>query len=201
MSQFNSEAEFEERNDIIKDKGDELVFKGSTINLIRTTQRNYIDLTNIADNKANILISINSLMLTVLIPIVFSNYDFIMKYKLFIPIILLSVTFLTTIVCASLVITPFSINRRFKKQTESKTEMKSPFFFQNYADKSFDEYIQQLKDSTKQKHIVSRVLAYDLYEFGLNLSSKYKMIRLTYKLFYTGMIISFAILILRLAFI
>jgi hypothetical protein len=43
--------------------------KGNILSLIRTTQRNYIDLTTIADNKAHILISINSLMLTILLPL------------------------------------------------------------------------------------------------------------------------------------
>ena len=199
MSQYNQDNDHKEND--VPIPNDELIFKDGIINLIRTTQRNYIDLTNIADNKANILISINSLMLTVLIPIVFSNYDFIVKYQLFIPIILLSITFLSTIVCASLVITPFNTSRKNKNKITEQTELKSPFFFNNYADKSFEEYVQQLKDSTQQKHIVSRVLAYDLYEFGLNLSSKYKMIKVTYKLFYTGMIISFAILIIRLALI
>ncbi|MEZ4957629.1 MAG: hypothetical protein R2825_28985 [Saprospiraceae bacterium] len=35
-----------------------------TINIMRTTQRNNVELTHIADNKANVLLSLNAIMLT-----------------------------------------------------------------------------------------------------------------------------------------
>ena len=49
----------------------------NSINIIRTMQRNNIDLKHIADNKANILLSLNALMITVLIPIILSNLEII----------------------------------------------------------------------------------------------------------------------------
>ena len=46
----------------------EVVLDKKTIDIIRTTQRNNIDLTAIADNKANVLLSLNALIIAALVP-------------------------------------------------------------------------------------------------------------------------------------
>ena len=48
--------------------------------VIRTTMRNNIDLTAIADNKASMLLTLASLLFTILIPVVLSNIEIFMKY-------------------------------------------------------------------------------------------------------------------------
>ena len=50
-----------------------------TVNIIRTTQRNNIELTHIADNKANVLLSLNAIMITFLIPLILSNVNIILE--------------------------------------------------------------------------------------------------------------------------
>ena len=55
-----------------------------TINIIRTTQRNNIDLTAIADNKANVLLSLNAIIIAALIPIVIANVDIVFEELLII---------------------------------------------------------------------------------------------------------------------
>ncbi|HMP30137.1 MAG TPA: DUF5706 domain-containing protein [Saprospiraceae bacterium] len=176
---------------------DDLVLKGEVINLIRTTQRNYINLTNIADNKANILISINALMLTILLPIFFTSFDFIINQKLQIPIFVFALTCLLTIVLASLVITPFRKKVISQKPMFEKKE-RSPFFFAEYDDLTFDQYELLLKNTVKDKKTISQIIARDLYQFGLTLSSKYSMIKKAYTLFYNGIIVSFILFLIFL---
>ena len=46
-----------------------------TVNIIRTAMRNNIELTNIADNKASVLLSINTLIITLLVPVALINAE------------------------------------------------------------------------------------------------------------------------------
>jgi hypothetical protein len=180
-------------------ENNDLILKGEVINLIRTTQRNYINLTNIADNKANILISINALMLTILLPIIFTSFEFISTNSLQFPLLCFALTCLLTIVLASLVITPFR-NNTAQKKSKKETKGRSPFFFATYDDLTFEQYEELLKHTVSDKKTISNIIAKDLYHFGLTLSGKYKMIKISYTIFYNGIIISFLLFVLFLYF-
>jgi Family of unknown function (DUF5706) len=173
----------------INDEDPPVGMKGNILNLVRTTQRNYINLTNIADNKAHILISINSLMLTILVPILLSNYGIILEMKLSLPMGIFALTCLLTIVFSIKVLTPF--NGKKNKSTKDAKALKSPFFFSNYADLTLDEYKQLFNETTSSKNITNQVIIGDLYYFGINLDSKYKLVIVAYNVFYIGMILSF----------
>ena len=54
----------------------------NVLNMIRTTMRNNIELTHIADNKANIMISVNSIILSILIEKLVECLATLKKYRL-----------------------------------------------------------------------------------------------------------------------
>ena len=93
-----------EKSDIRKD----------TLTIIRTTYRNNIELTNIADNKANILLSLNALMITFLIPIVLSNLDLIVERNIAIPLGTLAITCLVTIILAATATRPIRMGKQHR---------------------------------------------------------------------------------------
>ncbi|MBK8517356.1 MAG: hypothetical protein IPL55_14055 [Saprospiraceae bacterium] len=173
--------------------------KGGILSLIRTTQRNYINLTNIADNKAHILISINSLMLTILIPIVLANYQIIIDKKFYIPMAMFAVTCLLTIIYSAMVLSPFSGNKQTSEIQKKKTK-RSPFFFTNYADLTLEEYRILFQETMADKESTNQIIVSDLYYFGINLASKYKLVKRSYKIFNLGMILSFIGFILAILF-
>jgi hypothetical protein len=149
---MESNEDFEEKD--IKNVDDTYSsnIKGNILSLIRTTQRNYIDLTTIADNKAHILISINSLMLTILLPIILSNFQIIVEKALYIPVALLALACLLTIIFSAKVLVPFSDIKHFEETQERKGK-RSPFFFTNYADlslKNTDLFFRKLFQTKKQ---------------------------------------------------
>ncbi len=110
----------------------EIKISKSVLNMIRTTQRNNMELKAIADNKANILISINALMITFLIPNVLTNIALIIQNYYYVPLVFLTATCLLTIVLSAMVLMPFSI---FGKSVRNLTQKhdKSPFFFADFA--------------------------------------------------------------------
>jgi len=172
----------------------------NVLNLIRTTQRNNIDLKNIADNKANILMSINALMITFLIPIVFANIGVIMDRYLYLPLALLTGTCIITLTISAIVLRPFSSNNRFKPSALNVKTI-SPFFFENsgeYTEDEFHDYLIQVSENDEKvlKYAVS-----DLYYFSNVLAIKYKQIRWAYMVFIFGLFASLVVLVILLGII
>lgn len=170
-----------------KSNGKGVIGKG-TLNMIRTTYRNNIDLTNIADNKANILLSLNSLMITFLIPIVLTNLDIISALALYLPIITLSLTCITTIIIAAMATRPIKMGQQDVKRGEKS--QKSPFFFGNYYKMATQDYLDLVEDAINDPKLVKDYIKLDLYFMGKGLGEKYRKIRTCYNVFIGGLVIT-----------
>ena len=170
-----------------------------TINIIRTTLRNNIDLTAIADNKANVLLSLNALMIAALFPVVLSNMELIKAYYLGIPLLILAATCFTTIYFSAQVLKPSDFDRM--RESYADNGKPSPFFFGNFYKDSASEYFAMIKDSLKDADDIKSHLAQDLYYIGRRLGEKMSMVRTAYNIFITGIFVSLflTIIILMLA--
>ena len=102
----------------------------NNISILRTTLRNNTELTNIADNKANVLLSLNALMLTFLVPMLLPNIDLVRKHSLEYPLVLLVVTCLVTVYLSVLVLRPGKFSGQIIEV--DKNNQLSPFFFGNF---------------------------------------------------------------------
>ena len=76
--------------------------------------RNNIELTHIADNKANVLLSLNALMITFLVPFVVPNFESIKEFNLVFPLGLIVITAFVTIYISTLVLKPSKFNQNKK---------------------------------------------------------------------------------------
>ena len=159
-----------------------------SLNMIRTTYRNNIELTNIADNKANILLSLNALMITFLIPIVLSNLDIIIAKTLYLPIITLSATCFTTIILAALATRPIKMGDQNVKHGD--TSRKSPFFFGNYFQMRPVDYLNLVEKAIDDPSLLREYIKQDLYFMGKGLGEKYTKIRLCYNVFIWGLVLT-----------
>ncbi len=159
-----------------------------TLNMIRTTYRNNIELTNIADNKANILLSLNALMITFLIPIVLSNLEVIMLENLYLPLITLSVTCLTTIILAAMATRPIRMGQQDVER--NGTSQKSPFFFGNYYKMEVDDYLDLIERAINDPKLIKDYVKLDLYFMGKGLGVKYSKIRTCYNVFIGGLVLT-----------
>jgi hypothetical protein len=158
------------------------------LNIIRTTLRNNIELMNIADNKANVLLSLNALMLTFLIPSVIPNIDLIKERHLAIPLMLIVLTCLITIYLSALVLKPGDFDKSKKKFVDG--EFISPFFFGNYYTMDFKEYESYMQDAMSKEKLVRRHVTQDLHYLGSRLGQKMSIIRNAFNIFLSGLIIS-----------
>lgn len=172
-----------------KTKKKQIKINRTAINIIRTTQRNNIDLKSIADNKANILLSVNSLMVTLLIPIFITNVDYIFEHKLYIPIGLLSITCLVTLILAALVLLPFSQQGQYFQGKNHFSEI-SPFFFQHFEKMSVEEYYSYFLQTMDDQEQFYKCILEDLHYFGRVITLKYRQIKYAFIVFIAGISIS-----------
>lgn len=160
----------------------------NSINIIRTMQRNNIDLKHIADNKANILLSLNALMITVLIPIILSNLEIIIDEFLFVPLGVLFSTCFVTILIAATVLKPFNWIK--VNQVELNRLSASPFFFVNFHNKSIDDFVISIDNTITNSKVFKDHVISDLYYIGKVLGVKYRQIGICYNVFLIGLSLS-----------
>lgn len=164
--------------------------------MLRLTARNQINLSSIADNKANILISINSIVLTVLVSIGIgkvSDYP-VMTF----PAIVFTITSLTTIVVAILSTRPKISSGKFTKEDIHQRRI-NLLFFGNFYKMDMEDYEWAMKEMMADTDYLYSSMIRDQYSLGKVISQKYRLLRIAYTIFMIGLILSsilFAIFIL-----
>lgn len=171
------------------------------INIIRTTQRNNIDLTAIADNKANVLLSLNAIMITCLVPVVFAYIEIVMEEMLFVPLIVLAVNCFITIYLSAKVLKPSDFDEYKMSLNNEEDSRLSPFFFGNFYKMEAKAYYAYMKQSLKDEEMLKGHLAQDLYYVGKRLGNKMEMIRKAFNLFIFGIFLTLVSTILVLAIV
>ncbi len=177
-----------ERKELKVDSGHlELNKNRSAQMMFKTALRNHIDLTHIADNKANIMLTINSIIISITMPLIASNIK--NNPDLLFPTIILLITSITSIVFATLVTRPV----RTKGQTSlDKIQSGSTnlFFFGNFYKMNLDIYRQGMKEVISDNNILDNAIVNDLYYLGKALGHKFSKLRYCYFIFMIGMVLT-----------
>jgi len=164
--------------------------------MFRLTARNQINLSSIADNKANILISINSIVLTVLVSIgigKISDYPVITF-----PAIVFIITCLSTIVFAILSTRPKISSGKFTEE-DIHNQKVNLLFFGNFYNMELEDYEWAVKEMMSDPNYLYSSMIRDQFSLGKVISQKYKLLRIAYTIFMIGLILSsllFAVFIL-----
>jgi len=155
--------------------------------MFRLTARNQINLSSIADNKANILISINSIVLTVLLTVgvgkISDNPTFTIPAVIFIATSLITITF------AILSTRPKISSGKFTKEDIFNQKV-NLLFFGNFYNMKYDEYEWAIKEMMKDDNYLYSNMIKDKYSLGKVISQKYKLLRIAYTIFMFGLILS-----------
>lgn len=179
-----------EKDKVMKpDRGIETMF--------RITSKNHLTLSGMADNKANIMISINSIILSVLVSVLFRKFE---DYpNLIIPGMLLVVVCLTTIVFAVLATRPNVSSGTFTREDilERKTNL---LFFGNFHGMELDNYMWGMREMMKDADFLYGSMIKDIYFLGIVLGKKYRMLRKSYNVFMYGFIISILAFVIAMVF-
>lgn len=166
--------------------------------MFKTSLRNHIDLSNLADNKANIMLSINAIIITIAMPLA-ATYVKQHPYLLA-PMGALLATCLTSMFYATMATRPIKMTGYTEKESvrQGKANL---FFFGNFFKMSFEEYREgMLHIATDEKRLDSAILR-DLFFLGKSLGRKYTQLRTCYTVFLSGIGLTVLIFVISYVFI
>lgn len=165
---------------------DEKAYRGIET-MFRNTMRTHVSFSSMADNKANIMISVNTLILTAIVA--FFSKTLHQNQHLIIPTILLTLTSLTTLVFAILVTRPKINSGKFTNE-DIKEKKANLLFFGNFFQMKMDDFIWGMKEVINDSDYLYNSMIKDFYFLGQVLGKKYKYLRICYNIFLAGIIIT-----------
>ena len=155
--------------------------------MFRTTSVNHIMLSQMADNKSNILITINSIILSIVVSVLVRKLE--EDPRLVIPTIMLVSVCLATIVFAILATRPNVSEGRFTRE-DIRNKRTNLLFFGNFHGMNAEDYEWSMKQMMKDADYLYGSLIKDIYYLGKVLGKKYKFLRIAYNIFMFGFVIS-----------
>ena len=157
--------------------------------LFRVTLKNHITLSDIADTKANILLSVNAIIISVVLSNLIPKLDNPSNTYLIYPTLIFLFFTVTSMVMAVVATRPNVGGGKFSKEDVANKKV-NLLFFGNFHKMKLEEYELALQELVKDKDYIYSSLTKDLYFLGLVLHRKYKILRWTYSIFMVGIIVS-----------
>lgn len=157
--------------------------------LYRVTLRNHITLSDIADTKANILLSVNAIIISLALSNLIPKLDNPSNDYLIYPTALFVLFGIVSMVLAVLATRPNVTSGKFTKE-DVKQKKVNLLFFGNFYKMRLEEYESAIQEMLKDKDYIYTSLTKDLYYLGIVLNRKYTLLRWTYTIFMFGMILS-----------
>lgn len=154
--------------------------------MFRTSYRVNMDLSALADTKANIMITINGLMLSVLLGAISSKIDAN-------PWLLYPTTVLLLACLISLVFAVLSARPRVQSDPVTLEDVRENaaniLFFGNFANMERDDFLTGMKELMENSDSLYQNMILDIYGLGSVLRKKYRLLRFSYTVFMIGLII------------
>ncbi|WP_297761998.1 Pycsar system effector family protein [uncultured Muriicola sp.] len=157
--------------------------------LFRVTLKNHLTLSDIADTKANILLSVNAIIISLALSNLIPKLDNPSNTYLIYPTIIFIVFGVASMVLAVAATRPNVTSGKFTKE-DVKNKKVNLLFFGNFHKMELAEFEWAIMELVKDKEYIYSSLTKDLYFLGLVLNRKYKLLRWTYTIFMIGIIIS-----------
>ncbi|WP_339893518.1 Pycsar system effector family protein [uncultured Algibacter sp.] len=184
-------------NKKIKQKKEELNFKKNKVELpergietmFRVTLKNHITLSNIADTKANILLSVNAIIVSLVLSNLVSKLDNPSNDYLIWPTVIFVGFTVASIVLSILATRPNVTSGKFTKEDVANKKV-NLLFFGNFHKMSLKDFEWAMGEMMQDRDYLYSSMKKDLYFLGLVLDKKYKILRLTYSVFMVGIIVS-----------
>ncbi|MBM1104580.1 HD domain-containing protein [Aurantibacter crassamenti] len=157
--------------------------------LYRVTLRNHIKLSDIADTKANILLSVNAIIISLVLSNLIPKLDNPSNDYLIYPTLIFVIFSIVSMVLSISATRPNITSGEFDMK-DVKAKKVNLLFFGNFHMMALKDYQFAIKDMLGDKDYIYESLTKDLYFLGVVLARKYKILRVTYTIFMIGMITS-----------
>ncbi|MBK7896696.1 MAG: Pycsar system effector family protein [Candidatus Promineifilaceae bacterium] len=154
--------------------------------LMRQTRMHHVQLSAMADVKANIMLTLSAVVTTFSIGYL---SDPLLRW----PVVVLILFCILTIFCAAYAVMP-KLNFDFKPNLE-KLDC-NILFFGSFMNLEYEAYAQIMDEMMHSPHQVYEAQIREVYELGVYLGyQKYRFVRLAYQCFLTGLVCSGLVLV------
>ena len=155
--------------------------------MYRTAYRAQLDLTALAATKANIMISLNGLILSVLT--LSGPFVLVAEPMFTAPIAVFLTTCLTSIIFAVLAAQP-----RFDKRRNGLEDFKSDkaniLVFEQFSSLNIEEHTQVMTALLRNNKRIYKNMSRQLYKLGIDANRKFHLLKLSYTSFLVGLTLS-----------
>lgn len=153
----------------------------------RTALRNHIKLSDIADTKANILLSVNAIIISLVLANLISKLD--TNPYLTYPTALFTLVGVISMIMSIIATRPNITSGTFTKEDVANKEVNLTFFG-NFHKMELKEFEWAISELVNDKDYIYKSMTKDLYFLGKVLDRKYRILRATYTVFMIGIILS-----------
>jgi len=160
--------------------------------MFRSTYSNHMTLSSIADNKANMMISLNAVILSVIITYLGAKTsvlgtEFTRNPILMVPVGTLLLTTIGSVVSAILSAQPDVTSFKIRPN-KVKSKKVNLLFFGNFTKIPLEDFQSGMHEIMREKDALYNNT--DIYYLGDVLSKKYRLLRVSYTIFMIGLILT-----------
>ena len=155
----------------------------------RSIYRVHINLSAIADNKANIMISVNAILISVLISLLSYRNLSETNPTIMVPVLVFIVAGLASLIFAVLSARP-KITYPNKGITDRNLLKRNAIFFGSYVTMKLDQYEDIMDEIFQDGKLIYGNMIRDMYYLGKVLDKKYRYLVISYNIFMIGFAIT-----------
>jgi len=155
--------------------------------MFRISAANHQRLSDMADNKANIIITVNSIILSAILSFLIRKLD--SEAYLAYPTYIILLGSLSAMVFAILSTRPAITKGNFTQQ-EVDEKKANLLFFGNFHKESLEKYSASMQAAMKDRQYLYDMLIKDLHSQGVVLGKKYRLLRISYNIFMYGLVVA-----------
>jgi len=160
--------------------------------LFRLTSRNHFTLNAMVDRKANIMISINAIILSVMIGGLVGGLSEAWEIRIG-PIVLLILTSSLSIIFAVFSIRPEVSHGEFSRE-ELRAKKGNLLFYGNFLKVSLKDFEREILQLLNDRHYLYLSMIRDIYFLGETLNKKNRLLRISLNIFLVGIILAVLLL-------
>ncbi len=161
--------------------------------MYRTTYRTHTNLSSMADSKANLMLSVNAVVISILVSNLIPKLMTAgpLDLRLAIPTGILTLTCLGSMIYATLATRPKVTEGKVTRES-IKQRKANLLFFGNFYNMPLEDFQWGVNEMLKDSDFLYSSMSRDLYFLGIVLAQKYRFLSICYNIFMYGLIISVA---------
>ncbi|KYP15714.1 Pycsar system effector family protein [Flavihumibacter sp. CACIAM 22H1] len=170
-----------------KDKAAQTRTERGIATMFRIMSENHVSLSQMADSKANIMISVNTIVLSILVSVLLGKLQYYPQF--IVPTAILAVVCLTAVIFAIRATRP-TVSSGVFSEDDIRKKKANLLFFGNFFNMELKDYEWGMKEMMNDSEYLYDSMIKDIYYLGKVLAKKYHFLRISYNVFMFGLVLA-----------